>query len=1414
MTDPRTLASAKEVEEEARRLWSSRLVPPGDGFLGPHDGPLLRQFLGTFTPGDPPELIAHRAVVADVDARYLALTGRRVLGTLRREGWPTDEPDPAIHPMLLALGVWTGGVRGRPWEAADWHPGIQGMVSRLAQLGALVARDGPLRVCPKCAAPRSPERIIYQQELGDTYLVRFPLRGYDPPVDALVWVDAPWRLLGANALLVHPDVTYATVDYTRKEVTARLLTTRSSLERLKAWLPGSSIALVEEHAGRELVGRAYTYPLRHEFPIGGDLNPPAGTIQAVPDVGDTGTGIVPLVPGHGGTDAQIAERLGIAGWPLLTPHGLLDPSLMHEYSGLDVETANAFVARDLSEGGSVLARLRVVRGVPYCALCGHSLVWMPGRAWCLEIRNLPPAEIGRYARLLPGDRPIGQIEITPWPISETVSTVSPSSITLLECGRCERLDAPEGPMKCPCGGTRRRVSRRLLPSITGTFAAWARNEPLAPTDSIRIYANERRRAPSLVHHLLAMAGARGAPSDVGLTVVPTVGGIDVGGLIEANGADAVRAAFVRAEFSEGAGGTFAERVRQEAARLQRLRSLAGELLDRCGPNRIADLAEPTTGADRDLEPEDRAILARWARTELLIVGEYARWKPSSAQRLLYRFFGGELEEYRSFVRSRLEAQGMPPSKRSSLRTLAHIVRSGATLLAPIAPFTAETIHRMLLAEPRSLFERHDLGSDAATDERLALAWDRWHGVVAATDRFRRDRRLPPGTVLPSVVLVLADDDAAEKLRADRTVLEKLGRIGHLVVGSPSAPWPGRRRRLVAVESEVRRVYPSLVQPIVHLVNRLPPRRSGEEAKAEELSVVVQGQPLRITPTMVTTVDVLPDRTVPVPFARGEMYIEAPPSGSAERSTPPPLSPDGFWLLRRVERALRRDPLPPGSTPRVALAVAVDPLATELRDNAPAIARYLGLAELRVVDQTEESRPRRRISGRTRTGAAWWVSVPGLSRPTRPEKHRNARAPTRRIPRPTDTGEEIPGVDYGAESVVAQAEAVRTLGLELDGLLEAELLGPSKVAIAWDAGLRSVQQFSEAPFDQLVAVPGIGRSVASRLWKKLGKEVPRPPPLARTRPRPLRSSPSAPPTLGATAVELATVQQTLPAVPERSAGHAIAMPAPTVTPPKEPPSSEREAPTSLAAVVPSPEESNATVTSGDITEAPPAARAEEADETLGVVPAVPEPEPPLPAGEAPVAADAIPAVVSAPPVPEVEPPAPEAPPAPPPEPPPPPPPTGLEVDLSESLLPALEPFLEETAAGHHGVAVVREMPDRIQAHVGPRPVAVYWLTNLARDRALKPNDLAVVFDRLNRSIDAEGVTAVFLEGVEYLVRIHGIDRIVRFLAELDASLKAHDARGWLHLTPSLLPESDVDRILTGLGVVRTASTEPEPATPSS
>ena len=189
------------VEKAARALWAARGFPRPDGVIGRSNSPLVRQFEGSYSGVEGTTQVAIRATAADVDARYLALAGRRALGTLRRVG---DQPDDPVASLLRSLSIWTGGASAQPFDAEERRAGVETILGRMAGRGLVVTRDASLRICPSCGAPRSPERIVYQQEEGDTYLVRFTLVDGDRRIQALAWVDGPWRLLGATALLVPP----------------------------------------------------------------------------------------------------------------------------------------------------------------------------------------------------------------------------------------------------------------------------------------------------------------------------------------------------------------------------------------------------------------------------------------------------------------------------------------------------------------------------------------------------------------------------------------------------------------------------------------------------------------------------------------------------------------------------------------------------------------------------------------------------------------------------------------------------------------------------------------------------------------------------------------------------------------------------------------------------------------------------------------------------------------------------------------------------------------------------------------------------------------------------------------------------------------------------------------------------------
>ncbi len=1679
-----------DVERTARELWTARGLPRPDGVLGRSSSPILRQFEGALITGDDPGLVAFRAVAADVDARYLALAGRRALGTLRRDG----EPDETTLALLRALSVWTGGAAGAPVDTVDRRAGVEAILGRMAGLGLVATRDTSLRVCSTCAQARTPERIVYQQEEGDTYLVRFALPEADGPVHALVWVDAPWRLLGASALLINPNLPYVVARYRRRGVDEKILTSRPSLSRLLEWLPGGEIEVLDEGPGSRWQGRAYQYPLRHEFPMGGELTPPSGTVLAVPDVTDSGTGIVPLVPGHGGTDAQIADRLGIAGWPLVTARGQLDFNLAHKYSGLDITTANEFVARDLGEGGALFARLRVRRGVPHCSICGTALVWAPGRAWCLEPSRLPPERRDLFRRLLPREPPVGQVEVAAWPISEPQSTApGPTSVTLLECPRCERL-APlsAGPM-CPCGNRRDPVSRRLLPSILGVLGAWARLDPFPAGDSVWLYLNERRRAPALVHHLAAMSGVPGVPQDVGLSLLPGVPEGGVAELVGSVGADAVRAALVQGERRERSGPTFPDRCRQEARRLERWWHIVRETLDRCDPALLALFAQAIAGSLGELEPEDRALLARWERVRLASIADYDHQAAGSAHRRITGFLSNDLETYWTRVRPRLERAGTPPSRRAALRTLHHVLRGVSVVLAPVSPHVAETVYGALVPGRTSVFETTIDPLDAALlDEEAIKAWDRWASVEAALNRFRRRVGLEPETPIPSLAAVVGSDDLAGSLRNDRPTIQRLCRIVRFDAFGPATPWTGRQRTLEPVLAEIQKAYPQEAGQIVHLLRRSPPRRRGEAGSSEELSVVVRGLSRRILPSMVEYVETVPERTLPLPWTLGELYVELPGKLALPNRNPPPVSPDAFRLLARVEHALSRAPPPEGGVRGPVVIAVLDPLATELRSSSRAIAAYLDVPEVRVVDPGVDFPRANCLFGRTRTGVHWWVRLAGVApRVARGKLHvprpRLSRVRTRRPGTLGISGE----VDFASPELVAKEEQIRSLVQELDGVLGAPLLGPAKISVAWDAGFHTLEDFTKAPFERIDRLRGFSGPISERLVRKLGGTVPPrsarprypaadssegitaaipaptvsesapyvelvppetpiltdrgkdargggsrtpetgaapkadsrvpgipssvaaapiPVPLSkRDTPRPaapaivpiptratasptgavpLIETPLPPPDVpipatlppesssvdgGSAAPQIPRAPSPIPTEPDlrESASSPVhvettsvsgsdptaalglveptpergaesAFPTPSLAqdlPRPEPAASEVTVPafdvaspvpdmdTGTAGVAPPPNEepgvpeapaalplalpdldagpatgpeldaesakpdpdgahrvadvplqesgTTAEVTTGPLDRSGQASGPEKEDRpddaapagpsepsgppTEAVAPGMPgpmdevapsvEPAAGLELGEtadgsgtpgledlpSPVVPAGVPAEASAPVIPEpvmaeptvsegsaepgvlpiesvperseTEPelaPEPEpVPPTPvaPPEVVPLPPPTpsgGVTLIVAPSYLPAFAHFLDATAAGHRGICVVRESPDRLRAHIGPRPVEIYWLTTLGRGLTLRPNDLDGYSAFLQKALEQDRVTAFFLEGIEYLTRVHGTERVIERLTAFHIAAQAHNARVWVYLHPDLIPAADLALFSSAFG----------------
>ncbi len=1360
------------------------------GTLGPSGGPVTRQLMWRPGAGDSPLDWLARIMSADVAARFLAAYGRRVIGRvpLREEATTTDAAEE--RGQLEAVAAWTAGGTPVGFGTPESATRRQHMIEALARSGLLDAREFPFRSCPVCESPRTPATIVYQSERGPAYLVRFLIRDAMPSTSLLVWTDNPWKLLGTTAVLVSPDFTYVTAVYRRRGVVERVILSKNALPRLKAWLPGCELEVLEERPGGELSGTAFVHPLVTECPPLARLEPPSGTVLASSDVGDSGTGIVGLVPRHGAADSQAAATLRVEGPIVVTPRGTIPSEPRHKYSGLPIDTAEAFVLRDLHESGLIFAELTVQRGVPHCGICGSGLIWLPGRAWCLELARLPAPVEREFSRLLPTDSLPPARDVVPWPLSAITETGDLKAPVLLECSGCNRLHVTGYTGPCECGRSNPQpVRRELLPAFSESLSLWAE---VGAGEAIELFVPDRRRVPALLHHLVAREASGVRAGDLRLIRLPTmVYDSDAELLGEGGCADALRAALVRATAAGRRPSHFSDRYRHEARRLRKVWQLARVVLDTMRSDGVhVDIEFPVTHLD-ELPEEDRAFLSRFERVRNEVRAHYEALELGAALERLARFMEQDVGTgYLPLARARLNPTSAAASRASTCQVLARVVYLWIELFAPIAPFTAEAIAQAFRPDSPSLFERAMTPvEDALVDSAREQEFDRWVEFAEALRSARRQVGLPADAILPRVVLLVAEEPLANELQRVAPVLARVGRTGQIEIDSPNRAWAGRRIEARPIPAEIQRVYGGRTGRILHLLERLPGRKAMEEMRAGTLNVVLDGETVKILPGMLEFLESLPECVVPVPWRDGEILLIDPTE--SQTGSLPSLSLDGLGLVRHVSRRLRKAAL--STPPERILAAASGALAGELQHHAVAIAAHLGSARFELVGDEVRFPLSERTTGRTRRGDRWAIWIPGV--PVTPPRAKRPRARPRgaRIRQPVTTELDIDPVADAADR--ARSDAIVELSGQLSEDLGRPLLGPTKVAAAWEAGFQTIESFRGAPFDRLAAVPGFGPYVAGEIVRRYGgsapTRVPRLAPLRplrrRIAPAPPREAPAARPPLPEPSTAPAPVRVVPEPIPSPPSLPADEFVRPSEAPNRAPRAPSRAQPPKLEVLTGPQRPVGAPVLTPLGPFAGPSAN------PVTSLPA------PIPASIPPVTFPIVPSEGPAPPPPRrTEPlvPSPFEPRPVPIAPPPPPAPKGVEIWKGPDAESAWSSFLETTANGDRGVCITREPPGARRASLGQRVVQVVWLSNIPLGPAnptARPGDLDGLEFGIETELKSRDAKAIFLESLEYLVTIHGIARITAFLTKLDAASRELGARILVPLRSGLMDPNDLQSI---------------------
>ena len=666
-------------------------------------------------------------------------------------------------------------------------------LAELFRRGLLYQGFKVLPYCPRCETALSSHEVAlgYDDETDPSVYVALPLQDGRK---ILVWTTTPWTLVSNVALAVRPDLDY--VEVARDGETLILAAARLEPVLGEGW------TVVKRLKGAELVG------LRYGRPLDWVAYPPEGNHEVIVGedfvTADDGSGVVHMAPAFGADDFAAMQHHGLAFLQPVNVHGEFDAKIP-VVGGFGVRQANESIIAELKKLGVLFKAEAFTHSYPHCWRCSTALLYYARTSYFVRTtavkdemlaRNAkidwhpPEVGTGRFGEWLSGnidwaisrDRYWG----TPLPLwvcdNERAHTEAIGSYAELAQKTGQAL--PEGfdPHKpeidrytwtcAQCGGTMRRVNEVIdawFDSGSMPFAQWHYPfehrqvvERQFPADFIAEGVDQTR---GWFYSMLAIATTlgdalpnndKGRASPYKSVVVNDLvldakgqkmsktrgNALDPWGVIERHGADALRLFFVRA-----AQVWLPRRFDDNA-----IREVGGGFLNALVNSYkfFAELAnltpEPVAGEATVL---DRWLLSRLARVEREADQYLTRFEATDAARVVMDFVENDVSRwYIRLSRPRFWAED-----RAAFDTLREALVVSCRLIAPIAPFVTDWIHRELTGSSVHLSSFVRQHPDATNDD-LERAMDDVRELVGIGRTARETAGIKVRQPLSRVVCVL------------------------------------------------------------------------------------------------------------------------------------------------------------------------------------------------------------------------------------------------------------------------------------------------------------------------------------------------------------------------------------------------------------------------------------------------------------------------------------------------------------------------------------------------------------------------------------------------------------------------------------------------------------------------------------
>jgi len=847
------------------------------------------------------------------------------------------------------IGYWLDYSRPYVTYHAGYIESVWWLLRQISDRGLIYRGHKILPYCPRCGTGLSSHEVAlgYRDVKDPSLYVILPIVTEDGTPDGrelLVWTTTPWTLVSNTALAVNPELEYAEVEHEGR----RLVLARGRV----AALFGGEENVTRTFPASELVGLRYRRPFDWVQPAGFPEDSvarawhvyPAGWVTA-----EDGTGIVHTAPAFGADDYALGQEHGLPVFNPVDDRGAFRADLPL-VGGKFVKDADTDLVIELKQRGQVFRSSREEHSYPHCWRCGSPLLYMARDSWFIrttrvrddllannrEIGWYPPEMgSGRFGEWLENnvDWALSRSRYWGTPLPAWVCDADPQHLHVI--GSFEELGGkvgglPEGfdphrpfideyTWACEhpgCSGVMRRTPEVIDVWFDSGAMPFAQHhypfenretfEQQFPADFISEGVDQTR---GWFYSLLAISTLLGrGPSYRNVVVNDLV--LDAAGLkmskskgnvvdpwqaVEQHGADAIRwyllsvsNPWVPKRFDPEGVREVQRKVFDTLRNSYRFFALYAGL-------------EGWEPGGSDPAPAERSVLDRWLLSRLATVSATVRddlegFNLTHAVRLLGDFVVDDLSNwYVRRSRDRFWGSADAVDTRAAFATLHEALVTVARLMAPVAPFFSDWVHRALTGGASVHLADFPDPREDARDAELERGMEAVRTLATLGRAAREEVGIRVRQPLAALYAVVPDGyrvtgDLLEIARDELNVkrVDFMDRAEELVTFSARPAF-----KVLGAK------HGKLTPRVASAIRELPSDRLASFRRGEPLEVEVDGQPVALVPEDLEIVQ----------SAKAELSVQA--EGGFTVALDPALTPElraeglARELVNRVQR-LRKD----------------------------------------------------------------------------------------------------------------------------------------------------------------------------------------------------------------------------------------------------------------------------------------------------------------------------------------------------------------------------------------------------------------------------------------------------------------------------------------------------------------------------